>query len=1292
MQIQVHSAGFVPNLEGVRGCYRLRFSLPEIPTDWPKRPELMYETAGIPANYAPGVHGITVDATITHPATGHTYTRPCYWHVPSAAEAAYGKRGFWVMLLSPKYSGAWTYTISGQSSEFPVPEEANEAFGGGGGGVGMPVGGEVFGQVTVGPTRIHPGPFGPGSLTHINLARRDPRFYYRELDDQPLIQTPGINHPYIYPDDLDPKWDGLVSISRGWFMGDQAGIAPFDIGGQGGASNFSNEYRPYAVGGDGINPETATAIFAWRSDGSGNRTQVKCQKYEYSNGTTKKFRIVLTVRADSLVRQDVGQPYGVGLQLEGWLPPQWLINPDNTITPIGTWVTIDRTVDVVSVAQSGYFGFSSSLFLSLFNCTDASSGVMLRCSIREVDGSGNFLSGEIALDEWVSTDVRPSVSRSKAVDDIIFAQTQRGRCVRFMWNTRQSGINSFRTSTGLLDVTRIPTWNSHQETIIYDVAGGTVATNWFHYRFRNNIRYLVARWGWCPAIYSWEYCNECNPDEPLVYQAANEIAAYFEEFETEPEREVGNTVSFYHSIKATWNNYPRLTQGDWHCNIDRYHGGEDSLNNPGSTHPYADIPGLGYVRYFPSVYHDATEDSVSVFDNTVVGSGAERNTRFYYSRRFGVTLTDSTRLRLNFRYKVENGATAPVAGNLFAFVAVYGTLPAQHPWGNNDGGEQRKYLGVDPNLSDGLWHTYTWTNGFLRFPTGGKGGFADIFFDWTVAAKLHIGRVWFTNIDTGQEIDVHRHDSATGTNFAETWPPNEVRHFTDELVATFGTNRSIRDPLGGRQVTLGEYNPRFYYADEDPSATDPYLEYEYFHLMLTACCYPLIWQPTWPNNKIAGWGPRILALKNLLLRPEMKWGYGNWRDIGNQKWDRTKVSVTGQVNATDKRAILMVSPISFGANTLKSARLNAYALGQDIYGDSIGSVAPVTGTIPIPMPNGTYSVARRRMKDCSLIASPTTVVVAGGVLDVPYTNLSVWELFDIYESAPATTGGSAQGSTTTTARIVNAASVCGTPQGGCKLIETLDPVSIPSNTWRVYKGGVLVATGNMNTVSNHWTVTDYVRQNKENVAIDIPTHNLDGVFVMPPMDAEIGDDYEVWWSDFLNPVGQEGRRGAFKVIAGSGNPKVMQGVIRGIPLSGQVLVGTPFVNTWWIEDSIGNVVTFNTVFGPTNWFSQDAYVGVHTDAYIQADSDTTLAAGLVWKCFRGYIPATSIPYSGWAFSAFDLVAYDPTPDCMDVTPPPPPDPEEMWDERCFDEADSNRRCPATTLAVSRVPGLRDSST
>jgi hypothetical protein len=101
-------------------------------------------------------------------------------------------------------------------------------------------------------------------------------------------------------------------------------------------------------------------------------------------------------------------------------------------------------------------------------------------------------------------------------------------------------------------------------------------------------RYLIARWGYSPAVHSFEYINEGDPYNTSHYEAANAMAVYFDQ--NDPARHMV-TTSFWHSFpnKEFWSNpaFSAIDYADIHAYISTGWGKDASFltSFPSETRP-----------------------------------------------------------------------------------------------------------------------------------------------------------------------------------------------------------------------------------------------------------------------------------------------------------------------------------------------------------------------------------------------------------------------------------------------------------------------------------------------------------------------------------------------------------------------------------------------------------------------------------------------------------------------------------------------------------------------------------
>ncbi len=240
----------------------------------------------------------------------------------------------------------------------------------------------------------------------------------------------------------------------------------------------------------------------------------------------------------------------------------------------GVWSKIS------GVWQSGDAAFLPTVQIALENVT-AGSVFIRSISVRELRADGSL--GPEVLGR-PSLDFRSYVSDKRAyqLDQIVELAAAAGTALKLVLSDKDDEIwlkleddGSFADGPDNADG-------------YFGLGRETNATRWLQ---RAWWRYAQARWGYSPAIHSWELLNEGNPASPAHFTMADELARYMKYGvfgQTPPEALAGPdpdlhpnahlvTTSFWHSFPCTeiWRNdeYRFLDYADLHAYVSTSYAG-----------------------------------------------------------------------------------------------------------------------------------------------------------------------------------------------------------------------------------------------------------------------------------------------------------------------------------------------------------------------------------------------------------------------------------------------------------------------------------------------------------------------------------------------------------------------------------------------------------------------------------------------------------------------------------------------------------------------------------------------
>lgn len=542
---------------GVVSAYQkleLTFLITDLAATMPQWP---YDPA--PPNGVPAGVGASVDAIFTDPA-GHQFRQPAFhaetyrdevragrdWHLPTGQFA-------WRVRFSPNLPGTWTYKIVARDAR-GANETSERAF-------------------TVGPAVGH---------GFIKVSAADSRYF--EFDDGSPFFGMGVELPSFLEDPVTrggPELSALASnginVARIWISNIFGSAWPTWIGGR-------NQYRGYLP---------VTGLVPFTDAATGRTTLAMKLDYEPAGDTGwfdacrmqfwddpesiepgKTYRLQVQYRGVGIAgpRDPAHAAYGLVAKMGGWLANCHEPGTGVSITSHGVdnagWGLVEGTW------QSGGESFLPRLHLGLENVTQGAAYVR-SVSLREELGGGAF-GPELMRRPSMEHELYVGEEQAYALDRIVEQAASRGVYLKLVVMERNDKIYFKMEDNGDWVAT------ADNEDGFYGTGRVTNKTRWLQQMWW---RYLQARWGYSPAIHSWELTNEGDPSLVAHYQLADEFGKFMHcrAFGVEPGTGDGArcafdhpndhlvTTSFWQGFPAAefWMNaaYPNVDYADLHAYV-----------------------------------------------------------------------------------------------------------------------------------------------------------------------------------------------------------------------------------------------------------------------------------------------------------------------------------------------------------------------------------------------------------------------------------------------------------------------------------------------------------------------------------------------------------------------------------------------------------------------------------------------------------------------------------------------------------------------------------------------------
>ncbi len=243
----------------------------------------------------------------------------------------------------------------------------------------------------------------------------------------------------------------------------------------------------------------------------------------YSARFKAQARYQVKIRLKTLnITPDQSGDYGLTIKLHEWkpenqswraylsqLPPTYSLIP--FVNTDRDWHTLVTTFTAPIAAN----------YISMFLQNAKTGQVYIdEFSIKEIDAVGHIVGGELVRNSKADMHTYVEQRPSAYFDWQLFQGEQNNVFFKYVIQDKNDWIPNHLTAQGFFN----------------DIGGGYYQPNGTKARWLQQQwwRYLIARWGYSPAIHSWELNNEGSPDEVGHYQATQDLAQFMHQNDAHP--------------------------------------------------------------------------------------------------------------------------------------------------------------------------------------------------------------------------------------------------------------------------------------------------------------------------------------------------------------------------------------------------------------------------------------------------------------------------------------------------------------------------------------------------------------------------------------------------------------------------------------------------------------------------------------------------------------------------------------------------------------------------------------
>ena len=502
---------------------------------------------GIPAGEGISASGVFVDPR------GAEFRQPAFQHQRFEDEVRNGRDWHyptndlsWKVRFSPNRPGAWKYRLEVEDRDGAARTD--------------------WRTFTVEPST---------SRGFVRVSKADSRYF--EFDDGSLFTGLGFQ----VPEHLDapttrgvPMYRDLaangVNFARLWISSLYGSAWVPYVGG----SNRYAGYLPVASlmpftepgGGDG----TLTMRLAYRPGASGWFDPCRLEGWNFPEAVKpgRRYRVAASYwgRRIQGPRNARFANFGFVLKIGGAFQACHEPGTSRVVTSYGRNTT--GWSEIEGEWSSGQRYFLPKLHLALENVSGG--GVFVRSvSVRERLTDGG-LGPEILSRPSMEYHLQIPQKRAYALDTIVEAAERAGVYLKLVVMEKDDEIYQNLADDGTFIT------DQANRTGVYGTGRGVNRTRWLQQAWW---RYLQARWGYSPAIHSWEFVNEGDPASRRHYEAADEFGKFMHYGVFGEEARAGFdhpndhlvTTSFWHSFPAKefWASpqYPHVDYADIHAYV-----------------------------------------------------------------------------------------------------------------------------------------------------------------------------------------------------------------------------------------------------------------------------------------------------------------------------------------------------------------------------------------------------------------------------------------------------------------------------------------------------------------------------------------------------------------------------------------------------------------------------------------------------------------------------------------------------------------------------------------------------
>jgi len=483
--------------------------------------------------------GITVDGLFSRDGWTSTITQPAFYDQPYQHDVVAGRDHFtpsgppqFTVRFAPQIAGTWEFRIRVQDAEgltyYPPQSEPGISF-----------------------TVITSNPNAYMSRGFLRVSQSDSRYF--EFQNGGLFSGVGFNDGFEQSADVETRMQSYeangINFLRVWLSGDSINGSQW--------SSWASHHLPNDNYLPGVLFDTTETYngsdVSLRMDNSN-----PCYFSDFWQGgipvtANTDYHVWARIKVSGVSGPATSGPYGFTIKQAQWLGTDCSQGGNGTIiTPhvhgsTSDWITVEGTYHTGSTQA-----WLDYLYLARENSTG---GVVYIDEVR-VWREDDPAQVNILREPNANSHMYFDPMSSAQWDLFIESAEQHGVYLKLVIDEKNEWIRNHIGSDG-----RITSTGSNAN--FYAQPGTKV--RWLEEAWW---RYLIARWGYSPAIHSFEYVNEGDPYDGNHYKAANTMASFFDAHD--PSQHMV-TTSFWHSFPNIefWSNpaYSAIDYADLHAYI-----------------------------------------------------------------------------------------------------------------------------------------------------------------------------------------------------------------------------------------------------------------------------------------------------------------------------------------------------------------------------------------------------------------------------------------------------------------------------------------------------------------------------------------------------------------------------------------------------------------------------------------------------------------------------------------------------------------------------------------------------